>query len=73
MPITPQQAAVAEEAQWKAAKEAAQQVNLGLPFDPPAGEALRDEVAFRAVYTILRLVSDLTTNSRDIAYRGLLG
>jgi DNA helicase II / ATP-dependent DNA helicase PcrA len=48
--------------------------NLGLPFDPPAGEALKDETAFRAVYTLLRLVSDLTTNSRDyIAYRSLLG
>jgi ATP-dependent DNA helicase UvrD/PcrA len=47
--------------------------NLGLPYDPPAGEALRDEVAFRAVYTLLRLISDLTTNSRDyVAYRGLL-
>ena len=48
--------------------------NLGLPYDPPAGESLRDEATFRAVYTILRLLSDTTTSSRDyVAYRSLLG
>jgi DNA helicase II / ATP-dependent DNA helicase PcrA len=48
--------------------------NLGLPYDPPAGESLRDEAAFRAVYTILRLLSDINTPSRDyVAYRSLLG
>ena len=31
--------------------------NLGLPYDPPAGRSLRDEATFRAVYTILRLLS----------------
>jgi len=48
--------------------------NLGLPYDPPAGESLRDEATFRAVYTILRLLSDTTTSSSDyIAYRSMLG
>jgi len=48
--------------------------NLGLAYDPPTGESLRDEAPFRAVYTILRLLSDTTTSSRDyIAYRSLLG
>jgi len=48
--------------------------NLGLPFDPPGGQSIRDEVAFRAVYTILRLLRDQTTNTRDyVAYRSLIG
>jgi DNA helicase II / ATP-dependent DNA helicase PcrA len=48
--------------------------NLGLPFDPPGGEAVRDELGMRAVYSILRLVTDLVSQKPDyIAYRALLG
>ena len=48
--------------------------NLGLAYDPPAGESLKDEIPFRAIFTLLRLLSELTTSSRDyVAYRSLLG
>jgi len=47
--------------------------NLGLPFDPPAGEAVRDDEAIRAAYSILRLVRDHATNTPDyVAHRALL-
>lgn len=48
--------------------------NLGLPYDPPPGEGLIDEPAIRGVYSILRIVKDLTTRSPDyMAHRTLLG
>jgi superfamily I DNA/RNA helicase len=48
--------------------------NLGIPFDPPGGQAIRDETSGRAVYSLLRLVRDQTTGVRDYAvYRGLMG
>jgi superfamily I DNA/RNA helicase len=47
--------------------------NLGLPFDPPGGEAIRDEPTIRAAYSILRIVKDFTTNAPDyVAYRAVL-
>jgi DNA helicase II / ATP-dependent DNA helicase PcrA len=47
--------------------------NLGLPFDPPGGEAIRDERVIRAAYSLLRIVRDQTTNVPDyIAYRDVL-
>ena len=32
--------------------------NLGLPFDLPSGDALRDQPSIRAIYSILRMVND---------------
>jgi DNA helicase II / ATP-dependent DNA helicase PcrA len=47
--------------------------NLGLPFDPPGGEAIRDEPPIRATYSILRIIKDFTTNTPDyVAYRAVL-
>ena len=47
--------------------------NLGLPFDPPGGEAVRDQPVMRAVYSILRLVRSMATNGPDyIAYRAII-
>jgi DNA helicase II / ATP-dependent DNA helicase PcrA len=47
--------------------------NLGLPFDPPGGEAIRDEPTVRAAYSILRIVKDFTTSAPDyVAYRAVL-
>ena len=47
--------------------------NLGLPFDPPGGEAIRDEPTIRAAYSILRIVKDFTTNAPDyVVYRAVL-
>jgi DNA helicase II / ATP-dependent DNA helicase PcrA len=47
--------------------------NLGLPFDPPGGEAIRDEPVIRGAYSILRIVRDQTTNAPDyVAHRTVL-
>src|SRR5262245_49765322 len=47
--------------------------NLGLPFDPPGGLAVRDEDAMRAVYNILRLLKDHASQTPDyVAHRSLL-
>jgi len=47
--------------------------NLGLPFDPPGGQAIRDQDVMRAVYSILRIVRDQTVNAPDyVAHRDLL-
>jgi DNA helicase-2/ATP-dependent DNA helicase PcrA len=48
--------------------------NLGLPYDPPRGEALTDDEAIRAVYCMLRIAKDLAAAQPDyIAHRALLG
>src|SRR6266851_795214 len=48
--------------------------NLGLLYDPPGGEAVRDEEAIRAAYSLLRIVRDAATNRPDyVAHRALLG
>jgi ATP-dependent DNA helicase UvrD/PcrA len=47
--------------------------NLGLPFDPPGGQSVRDEDAVRSAYSILRIVRDHTNTSPDyIAHRAVL-
>src|SRR5439155_20007959 len=47
--------------------------NLGLPFDPPGGPAVRDQEAVRAAYSILRVVKDHSTGTPDyVAHRALL-
>ncbi|HKZ03443.1 MAG TPA: ATP-dependent helicase [Pyrinomonadaceae bacterium] len=47
--------------------------NAGLPYDAPMVDALRDLPALRAIYSILRILSDQTAASSDYpAYRGLL-
>lgn len=47
--------------------------NLGLPFDPPGGEAIRDGNTGRALYSILRLVKDRSANAPDyLAHRAML-
>jgi len=47
--------------------------NLGLPFDPPGGPAVRDEDVMRAVYNILRLLKDYASQAPDyVAHRALL-
>jgi DNA helicase-2/ATP-dependent DNA helicase PcrA len=47
--------------------------NLGLPFDPPGGEAIRDQPVIRATYSILRIIKDYTTNAPDyVAHRAVL-
>lgn len=48
--------------------------NLGLPYDPPPGEALTDDDSIRAAYSILRIVKGSTTGKPDyVAHRALLG
>ena len=48
--------------------------NLGLMYDPPPGEGLTDQDPLRAVFSMLRIVRDLSTGSRDyIAHRTLVG
>jgi DNA helicase-2/ATP-dependent DNA helicase PcrA len=48
--------------------------NLGLPFDPPGGLAVRDETPIRAAYSTLRILRDRATNQPDyVAHRALLG
>lgn len=48
--------------------------NLGLPYDPPPGEGLADNDPIRAVYSMLRIVRDLSTGRPDyVAHRTLLG
>lgn len=48
--------------------------NLGLLYDPPGGEAVRDEDPIRAAYSILRIVRDAATNKPDyVSHRALLG
>jgi DNA helicase II / ATP-dependent DNA helicase PcrA len=47
--------------------------NLGLPFDPPGGQAVRDEEGIRAAYSILRIVKDQAAQAPDyVAHRTLL-
>lgn len=47
--------------------------NLGLPYDPPPGEAAANDDPIRAVYAILRLIKDHTDGSPDyVAHRSLL-
>ncbi len=47
--------------------------NLGLPYDPPRGEALTDDEGIRAVYCMLRIAKDLATAQPDyVAHRALL-
>lgn len=47
--------------------------NLGLPFDPPGGAAVRDENAMRAVYNILRILTDQASHTPDyVVHRALL-
>jgi DNA helicase-2/ATP-dependent DNA helicase PcrA len=47
--------------------------NLGIPFDPPGGQSIRDQEAIRAVYSILRIARDQAANAPDyVAYRALL-
>jgi len=47
--------------------------NLGLPFDPPGGQAVRDVEGIRAAYSILRIVKDNVANEPDyVAHRALL-
>jgi|DewCreStandDraft_5_1066085.scaffolds.fasta_scaffold00555_5 DNA helicase-2/ATP-dependent DNA helicase PcrA len=48
--------------------------NLGLPYDPPPGEALTDVDPIRAVYSALRIARDIGTGEPDyVAHRALLG
>jgi superfamily I DNA/RNA helicase len=49
--------------------------NLGLPYDPPRGRSLVDEVeSIRAVYAFLRIARDQATGEEDYpAHRDILG
>jgi DNA helicase-2/ATP-dependent DNA helicase PcrA len=48
--------------------------NLGLPYDPPPGEALTSDDGIRAVFCLLRIARDLATGQRDyVCHRALLG
>lgn len=49
--------------------------NLGLPYDPPRGKSLVDELEpIRAVYALLRVARDQATGEEDYpAYRDILG
>jgi DNA helicase-2/ATP-dependent DNA helicase PcrA len=48
--------------------------NLGLPYDPPPGEALTSDDGIRAVFCFLRIARDLSTGQRDyVCHRSLLG
>jgi DNA helicase-2/ATP-dependent DNA helicase PcrA len=47
--------------------------NLGLPYDPPRGDALTDDEGIRAVFCMLRIVKDLALAQPDYsAHRALL-
>jgi ATP-dependent DNA helicase UvrD/PcrA len=47
--------------------------NLGLPYDPPPGEALTDVDPIRAAYSVLRIARDIATGEPDyVAHRALL-
>lgn len=47
--------------------------NRGLPVELPRGESLRDKPVFRAIYSILRLIQDRTSDEPDyIAHRDIL-
>jgi DNA helicase-2/ATP-dependent DNA helicase PcrA len=47
--------------------------NLGLPYDPPRGEALTNDEGIRAVYCMLRIAKDLANAQPDyISHRALL-
>ncbi len=47
--------------------------NLGLPYDPPRGESIRDDPAIRCVYSMLRILFDLAKDAPDyIAHRALI-
>jgi DNA helicase II / ATP-dependent DNA helicase PcrA len=47
--------------------------NRGVNFDTPPGIAIRDEQPLRAVYSILRVLNDVSTGSHDyIVHRSLL-
>jgi DNA helicase-2/ATP-dependent DNA helicase PcrA len=47
--------------------------NLGVPFDPPGGQAIRDEPVIRAAYSIFRIVRDQVTGTPDyVVLRDLL-
>ena len=48
--------------------------NLGLPFEPPRGKQLTDDIVIHAVYSILRICKENIRGKPDyIAYRSLLG
>lgn len=48
--------------------------NLGLPYDPPRGDSLTNELPMRAVYAILRIAKDQATGEEDYpAHRDILG
>lgn len=48
--------------------------NLGLPYDPPPGEALTSDDGIRTVFCFLRISRDLSTGQRDyVCHRALLG
>jgi len=48
--------------------------NLGLPYDPPPGEALTSDDGIRAVFCFLRIARDLSAGQRDyVCHRALLG
>jgi len=47
--------------------------NLGLPYDPPPGEALTSDDGIRAVFCFLRIVRDLSTGQRDYVCHRLSG
>jgi DNA helicase-2/ATP-dependent DNA helicase PcrA len=48
--------------------------NLGLPYDPPPGDALTADDGIRAVFCFLRIVRDLSTGQREyVCHRALLG
>jgi DNA helicase II / ATP-dependent DNA helicase PcrA len=47
--------------------------NRGVNFDTPPGIAIRDEQPLRAVYSILRVLNDVSTGSHDyVVHRSLL-
>jgi len=48
--------------------------NLGLPYDPPPGDAFTNDDGVRAVYCVLRIVKSISIRKPDyIAHRALLG
>jgi DNA helicase-2/ATP-dependent DNA helicase PcrA len=48
--------------------------NLGLPYDPPRGEALTNVNGIRAIYSLLRILKGITGSKPDyIAHRALMG
>ncbi|MGH7812578.1 MAG: ATP-dependent helicase [Candidatus Binataceae bacterium] len=47
--------------------------NLGLPYEPPRGESIRDDPAIRCVYSMLRVLFDRARDAPDyIAHRSLI-